>query len=122
MFHRPKLTWQQASREAESRLAMVLEQVAHVEVVTGERPDSVPMADYPTPEDYERLLGENPGWSWEEHRMINQAMKRLLRRHKLRARVVPVRADDFLGWCVMNGKVNNTQTRAEYAARGGSED
>ena len=116
MTHHNKLTWQQANREAESRLAMVLDQVAQVTTMTGERPTHIPLTDYPTVEDYTRLLGDNPGWCWEEHRMINQAMARLLSRQKLKVRKVSVRADDFLAWCMMNGKKNTTATRAEYAA------
>lgn len=112
----PMTQWQRATADAEARALMVLEQVAQAEAEHGQRPDSIPLADYPTSGDYYLILGDNPGWSHAHHRRVNIAMKRLLRRHKLKARLVPMVAHKYHAWLKQHGKTNTPAHRAAYAA------
>lgn len=110
-----RLTWQQASREAENLCGMILQQVSQLEAA-GMRPDQVPLTRYPTREDYAAILGDNPGYTWEAHSLVNKAAQRILSRHKIKARFVDLRAAEYFAWLEQTGQPNNTGSRAQYAA------
>lgn len=112
----PRMTWQQAMREAENLCGMILQQVEMMRAA-GHPPDVIPLTSYPTQEDYDRIQGDNPGYTWRQHQMINQACQRILSRNKIKARRVEIHADDFIAWLQTTGKKNTQATRAEYAAR-----
>lgn len=106
------MNWQTALRHAEERAGFILNMIDQAP----ERPGSIPLTEYPTLEDYQRILGDNPGYNWEEHRMVNKAVQRILKRHKLKAVFKPIHADDYLGWCTLQGRKNTSADRAEYIA------
>lgn len=97
-------------------MSLILEQIEQAEANTGHRPDSVPLTDYPTPDDYYRVLGNRPGYTWKEHCMINKAARRILSRHKIKTELRTIQADDFLGWCTLQGRDNTPAARAAYIA------
>lgn len=99
-------------REAEIRAAMILERVE----LAQERPRTVQISHYPTEEDFERIVGSDSGWTWEDHCQVNEAVVRILKRHGIKVRLVAVKAEDFFGWLKANGLPNTTANRAQFVA------
>ena len=110
------MNWQRAQREAESRVAALLESISAAGGCVAE----IPLTNYPTPEDYDKILGVNAGWSWSDWLKVNRATVRLLRRAGYHVRLVPVTAAELFGWLVVNGLANTPANRAQFAAARGT--
>lgn len=106
------LTWQEAKAAADKRLPVLLEIYQELERIHG-TPDLIPMTDYESEDDYIKILGTETNWNWHEHRMVNKALGRALRKLKLPVKFFNLTAPEYFAW--LGPRENTTEMRAQFA-------
>lgn len=105
-----ELTRRQVEELAEQRAWAILDRID-----AGPEPDAVPIAWYPTPEDYAAVLPE-PGWGYEDWAAVTEEVIVLLDGHGVPVERLELRAAPYLSWLDRHGLENAPQNRAAYIA------
>lgn len=105
----PDTTWQQAKRDAEKRVAMLPLPPGQLDGL------SIVLTDYEDEVTYKFLCGLNNTWALDYHRVVNQAVRRILKKRGATINVFTIRMADYMKWLSDTNQDNTPANRAQFA-------
>ena len=108
------MTGKQANIAAEARVSIILEQIAVTSGQNGGKLPKINLTDYPSEADYNAVAGEDSEWSYLDHQIVNRAMVRILREHKIKTQMVEIKKSDYFQWLNSECRKNTPANRSLY--------